>query len=436
MKKMFSITMLLLLIYIIIQAIYGYFVGQHVLNYKFKIDDKIYNIKEKFTNKYRTTNYEKDDLPSYYYEISLEKDTNPLFNFKIVGSYTGVSHFLQNIKVYNDNNMTCIYPIFKDNQNLLDVMCNKDSKQLLYRNIKGENKELDQFVVSLIKDGYNHYSWHNPDLSTTKLDNINIYKYNYFDSLYIALWNYKGIYLINGDNSRNLHLLGRDQYNNNLSALINYYYIIPDYSAGGSSFNRFLRTDLRTGNVSYISISPISFDSFIQGVVENKLYIIDRNNKIQYQFDVENKKLSIIGDTTNQAKYYYNGAWKDKSIFDIIDNTLKFGRDSNIPSSFNQYNAYLIDEVMGDSDGCYYLYIKDNGKTKVYRADKQNPNLLTLLFTTNSISNVKYIDDMVYYIDNDTLYIYSDKTGLRALVKYNELAFNHSNMYDIYISNE
>ncbi|MFA5410177.1 MAG: hypothetical protein WC343_15490, partial [Bacilli bacterium] len=93
-----------------------------------------------------------------------------------------------------------------------------------------------------------------------------------------------------------------------------------------------------------------------------------------------------------------------------------------------------IDNIGGDTDGYYYLYIAENNGISVYRANKQNETILTLLFSMPSISNVKYAAEDLYFISNDTLYMYCDNLGLAPLVKYSAFTIGEGDLYNIYVN--
>jgi hypothetical protein len=180
---------------------------------------------------------------------------------------------------------------------------------------------------------------------------------------------------------------------------------------------------------------PISYDSFIQGVVDNKIYLIDKNEKAQYSIDIYSKRVEITGDENNNTKYYDHGKWESKTIFETIDNTLLFNVQGNIPEKLKSYNPLYVDDVGGTTDGYYYLYIKENNIINVYRVDKQNLDILTLLFSVSSIKDIQYESSDIYFVKDDTLFMYRDELGVRPLIKYNEFRFNQDKLYNVYINN-
>lgn len=431
MKKMFNMTIVLLIMYLLAQIIYGLFVKGHTIVYDIKLEDKYYSVKEVFIHKHKTKNKTKYDTNNYYYEISY--DDKILFSFKLVGDdYNGSRRFLQDIKIYQDQDLICIYPIFKKHQNQLDVICNKEDIQYNYLVLKGQNNNLDQFVTSLKDLGYYHYSWDKVNTNKITYDKVDIYNDNILNNQYIVLWHYKGFYLITNNGQKKFQLLNQDRYDNDLGILVKHYYVIPEHT-GKNTFQKLIRTNLLTLDTHLIYLDyNVAYNSFIQGVVDDKIYIIDRNSQSQYEVDVSARKASLVGNVENRARYYRNGQWEERPMHEIIDKDLKFVNDVIIPTELKVYKAMKIDNIMGDTDGYYLLYIKEGNNVGVYRIDKHNINRRTLLFRIPSITNIKYIEDNIYFLSDDTIYMYDDYVGLRPLVKYNELKFNQNNMYDVY----
>ena len=95
---------------------------------------------------------------------------------------------------------------------------------------------------------------------------------------YFAINSYNGIYTINNHNSKkvyNVKLFKDDIYTRDLSALANKYYITPDYT-NEYDFNTLYRVDITNNDVSSFSFDySISYNSYVQGVVDDKIYLID-----------------------------------------------------------------------------------------------------------------------------------------------------------------
>ncbi len=433
MKKMFGITVVLFILYTLSQIIYSYIVGGFNISYILDLESGSYNVIETFNFRYKTEKLNRRDISNYYYQIKNNDDM--FFSFKLVGDYKGSKRFLIDIEKINNHDMVCIYPIFKDHNNQLDVICKTDAHQFNYLNIKGQYLEIDRFVEALQQKGYNHFSWENKITTPKKYSKIEIYENNLFDNQHIVVWNYKGFYNISKDSAKNVQLFTKDQYNNDIAMMVDSFYVVPEYLEGGF-FQKIIMANVLTSALTPIEFNfSISPDSFSQGVVNGYLYMVDKREYKQYEVNLNNRTISLVGDKNKPARHFKNGRWFEKSIYDIINNHLMFINNNYIPEELLEYNAYRIDNVMGDTDGYYYLYIKENDKTSVYRIDKQNKDVLTLLFETSNLSDVRYIEDSIYFIENDILYIYRDNLGLRPLIKYNEFLFNQTNMYDVFINN-
>lgn len=432
MRRMFGIVVVLLILYIAFQVIYSYTVGKRNSFYKISVDGVEYQIKEVFTTRHTSANHNMQDKTNYYYEIT--NSNKLLFSFKIIGNYSGLERFLDTIKVYNGDTFTCAYPIFKDKTEDIDVMCNSNGKYYLYGAVKGQNVGLDGFVNSLKTLGYKHPSWESTNLETKKIGAFTIYPKNITDDQNLTIWQYNGFYRLTNRGEKFFALNTSDQYDPLLAVMVNQYYVVPEYK-DKYKFSRLYVTNLVSGAMTIFDMGvAIPFDSFIQGVVDNKIYLIDRGNKIQYAIDIYNKEAKVTGDINNSTKYYNNGKWEQKSIYEAIDNNLHFSEFKTIPLSFTALNPISIDEVGGETDGYYYLYIKENNNVGVYRVDKQNTSFMTLLFRVSAANSNKYTENDIFFIQNDTLYTYRSNLGLRPLVKYSEFVFNKNNLYNVYIN--
>jgi hypothetical protein len=433
---MLGIIIVLFIMYIIGQILYNNLLGGFVINYRIKANDKYYEIKEVYNNRYKTNNNKDYDINSYYYEILNNDEDEMLFSFKLIGDYRGIQNFIKDIKIYNKKDLFCVYPIFKEHNNQLDLLCRVKDKQVNYANLRQTDNQLDEFIEDLKEEGYSHPAWQKINMETEKYEQLNIFEQHLLTNQNIIIWHYKGFYNISSKHKRKKDLIKKDVYNNSLAVLTDQYYVVPDYSGAGFFDTIIINNILTSSSIPIESNYQISTDAFLQGVVNNYIYIVDKRNHVQYEVDINQRKISIVGDKNIKGRYYYNGKWEERSIYEIVNEELVFGYEQSIPDKFKQYNAFQINEVLGDTDGYYYLYIKENNEIAVYRCDKQNINMLTLLFRAPNLNSVKYVNDSIYFLSDDTLYMYQDQTGLLPLVKYPEFHFNQNNIYDIYIENK
>ncbi len=430
MRKMLNIIAVLVILSVVIQVIYDSLIKEHMITYQLEMNNKKYLIQETFYNKHKSNVTWPYDYNSYYYQINY-KD-KPLISFKLFNeSYS--KHLLRTFELYQDDDLICVYPIFNNHKNQLDVICNKDGVQYNYLTLKGQYKDLDNFVQDLKAKGFKHSNWDDELGEEITFEKLKVFNDNILANQYLVLWHYKGFYIISANKQKKVMLLQRDRYDNKLGYLVNQYYVIPAYTAT-NTFSQLIRTNVINLGSHVIDLYyDVSFNSFVQGVVNDKLYMVDKDNKRQYEININSKRILLVGDVENQAKYYYNYQWDTKAMNDIIDHELVFKREQIIPDVLNKYGASKIDGVMGETDGYYYLYIDEDDGVSVYRVDKQNLDIITLLFKMSTINSVRYVKDSIYFLSDNTLYMYQDSLGLRPLVIYNELRFNQRNMYDVYL---
>ena len=213
MRKMFSLVVVLFIMYIAFQITCSFIVGNQISLYEISVNKNIYQIKEVYTMRHKSNN-NYSDKSNYYYEI---KDNNGtiLFNFKLFGNYGDSKNLITNLKIFEEDNITCMYPILKDSTEKVDVLCNIDSKQYLYGAIKGKYSNVDSFVSSLISLGYSHPSWLVPSSITKNISNFNVYSNNIPTDLNLIIWQYQNFYRITSRGEKSYYLSSNIKYDPN-----------------------------------------------------------------------------------------------------------------------------------------------------------------------------------------------------------------------------
>lgn len=406
MKKLFVMLVVLFIAYLGIQFIFYWFSSGQDNVYEIESKGSIFEIKEvsNFTSK----------VDSYNYTVTVD---NKVFWFEIFHDYGKASQVLTDI--HYDKNNNCILPIFKDNLVLIDMICLNDNEYNFYHNIKGQNESLDNFVLDIGQYNIEQFS---DNASASLIEQLNVYKSNLISDHYIGFNNYKGVYVISGNiNSSvyNISLFNNDVYKQKLGQFIGQYYVVPDYNEN-YEFNKINVVDLVNLNTFVItSNNAISFDSYIQGVVDNKIYLYDKDSKIQYEIDPINKTIVVL--STNQIKYY-NGSWTTMTVAEANEEK-KFITDTNdyVDSQYER-----IDKV----GNYYYLYKKVNNQYNVYRMRSEDQQSLIHLFSTKSIDSVFYVDNYIYFVNGNIIQVYNDIFGVRNIIDYQELEFNKDiNLY-------
>ena len=405
MKKLFLMLIVLFLLYLGIQFAFYWFSNGQENEYKIKNGSNIFEIKE-------LSNFENHN---YLYEIKIGET---IFSFQIFNDYGKNIKILKDIIYYNEDNYECILPIFDGEKIFTDLMCMNDGHLTYYHNIK--NEKITSFVNKI--EIYNSDQF-NDKSNSEKKEGISIYKDNLIDNHYLGLTSYKGVYNISPKFNYliyNVTLFKKDIYNQKLGAFIDDYYVVADYNEK-DSFNKINVINLVTLKSSTIvSNKSISFDSYIQGIVDNKLYLYDKENNIQYEIDPKEEKIIKL---SNEIKYY-DGSWSTMSVKEAKEEkmfiTEKIDYKNNDYVKIDQTNNY------------YYLYKKNGNKYDCYRINKQNELGLIYLFSTDSLELISYVDNYVYFSNGNTINVFNDQFGIKKILEYNEIEFNKNIKFYVY----
>ena len=218
MKKMVTVVLLLGAIALIYQFFVSCVISRHDAAYSIKTSDNSYMVKE---------NYKKEKSFHMYSLLIEDKDKNvfaAIYNVDLSRS----SRIIKDVKEYYDGNLICIAPILKDKK-IENLSCTLDKKQVSvsYLHQIG-NTSINKFVDNLKQDGYtfnNEIDLNNNISSTTS--NISTFD-NLEDNLYVTMWGYKGIYLLNQNKIEYKDYLSKDSYFNTYSILCDKYYVSLD----------------------------------------------------------------------------------------------------------------------------------------------------------------------------------------------------------------
>ena len=413
MRKLFFMLIILFILYLGIQFAFYWFSGGQ---------DNIYDI---ITN---GETFEINEVSNFSYEVNMYNYNitvnDTVYSFKIFKNYNKDSQVLQSIKYYKDNSYECILPIFKDGEILIDMICKNDDNFNYYFNIKGQNENLDKFMNNIEEYDINQFT---DTASKQAKEGIYIFSDNLLDNHYISFNNYRGLYIVSerfNNSVYNISLFNKDVYKQSLGQFVDKYYVIPDYDSE-HEFSKIEVVNFVNLDTTTISFNnKISFDSYIQGVVDGKIYLFDKDDAVQYEIDPANE--SVVRLSNNEIKYY-DGEWKTMTVAEA--KAEKKFITNNVDYADEQY--IKIDKV-GQDDGYYYLYKKNGNKYDVYRMNSKDHTGLIYLFTTNNINYMRYIGDYVYFIDDDLVKVYNDRFGVKKLVEYTELNFNNEINFNVY----
>lgn len=403
MKKRCLFLIVLMVLYVFFQIIIRNI--NHRITYRINNNDEIFEITETLENddKYLIEINHKDKTYAFMIDKTLKKNKK-----------------IDKIEYYAYESMECILPIFKDEMVIFDVTCNNNNLLTYYHNMSDIPNGLSYFVSELSKK-YEIDKFTDKSANYTK-DNLLMINYdNIVDNHKVSITNYKGISIIN-NKIVNKNIFSTDMYNRSISMFINDYYITADYDKT-YDFDKFYVVDISNGKSFEIKSNyEISFDSVIQGAIDNTLYLLDIENKRQYEVNIKNKTVKKIGNIDG-VKYYYNGKWIDLSFSEAV-NKEKFSSES--------IRNYISGDIFEDTyNNLIYTYEKENNYYKVYLSYSSTPKIKMYLFNIYNINNIKYIDDYIYFIEENELKYYSPRCGIKTILKSDELIFNKNILYTV-----
>lgn len=414
MKKNYLKNILILLFIIIIVICFiKYLRRGHIAKYKIKNDGYTFEVIET-----RTRN-EKNEMDNYYLEISVN---NSVFTYELFDEFDSKHKIIKNIYYFRDKNYTCVYPVLYGNYNA-DIKCLNGSIYYYYHDLVGKDTKLDEFASSLKR--YKLSSYSDIDSKVKNEASIRISTDNLVDSHNIAITTLKGIYSIN--DHKQIKLFENDIYNRPISIIADEYYLVADYTEK-HQFRSFILIDLSNLKKYVIKSSDyISMNSYIQGVVDGYVYIYDPDNETQYEINLSRHKISKVNNKKNKVDFYQDGQWKEISVVKA-NNVAYFPKNITV-EEFSDYD--FVYKYGNKQSGFYYLYEKEEDHYKVYRSPVQNMHAIEYIFDVKDIDSVIYLDDYVYFINDNSIYYYNQTTGVRKIIEYDELKFNDKLIYGV-----
>lgn len=405
MKKRYLICGLIFLC-LLGHCAYVWFSKGRTVSYEIKNEGIKFKITEAYTKNY------KNEYPNYYIEIMVDKK---IFNFELPNSFSGDSYIVNDIKYFKNDTYTCVLPIFNGEKIMSDILCLKDSTLYHYQDLQNESLELDKFASSVLKNT-------REDTSSIKMNNLQVYPDNLNKGMYLVLTNYHGIDIIHSKKLETVSLFEEDIYTQKIKVQVGKYYVIADYNQK-HNFHEFYRVDVTTKKITKIvSDAAISFDSYIEGVVGDDIYLFDKDSKKQYKINVKNKTVVLNGTVKTGIEQYSNGKFKNINAYEAYTNELYFDK-----YPVKDIASLKVIQVGHKHSGYNYMYTPlPNGKYKVLHSHVQNDTVKTYAFTISDVNQIWYASTGVYYIEGDILYYYSPLYGTKPLLQNNEWNFNTS----------
>lgn len=359
-------------LYILIGIIMITFIIFLVIIYKPKNYQLKYTVNKISVKEAYNKNYKK-----YIFQIS---DNN--YVLAINQKYSKKRNIIENIEEYSLEDEAC-YKIYLESEYLV---CGKQKEQKAYHTMskkfqeKYNLQESKERILSRFKD-------------------VSIYNY---DNTYI-LWNYKGILKIVDNDNTEMTLLTTDNYDNFNGFQTDRYVVFPNYNEE-YYFQTFYIYDVQKDKINDITFEyELSYQTYFLGYCRNKAYILDPKTKIEYEINLLKNSIKIIGTAEKEGTIFDRGKFKKISINKLINDNVKF--------NYIFHTEYNIDNA------------------KLY---KHVENQKILISNKKVDFIVKYDEENVYYLVDNTLYKYNDKIGeVKALVN-NEWSFNQKNQIFIF----
>ena len=287
MKKYKKILLLILIILGIYKSYY-YSIKKH--NCTYKING--YNIEEKF---YKTN--------SHWYDFRINKKKQ-FYIFTINKNLKKQKRIIKKIKTYKNKNITCIITIYKKDIPL-NLYCNLDNQQVSIDYLLKNRKEDFLKIQEKIKKYKIKYPYE--EISKKNYKKIKVYNKNILENNVYFIWNYKGIYILKKDKNDYQKILDYDLYDNVMSCIVDKYYVLFENTSVNGIKNIYYYDFKKNKLKTYKPEIILSKDTYINGVIDNLIYVTDNKEKKQYIINIKKEKIEEISNSTNNYIIYKNG---------------------------------------------------------------------------------------------------------------------------------
>ncbi len=417
MKKLITMTLCLFLIYLTIQAALLFFRGGHEIEYIIEQDDQVYNIVEHFIT---------DEVPHYFFVVTVEDE---VFYFQTFYDFFRAEQVMKELVYLETDNAKCILPTFLFEQILSDFICHYDDQVYNYMDISGLDEDLDYLVRTV--DIYNRDNYRDHSTNILSEDYIDVHVDNIIDRHYFYISNYRGVITINENNLRKIahvNLFRNDVYKMSLQQMVGNYVLMANYNQD-VEFNSFRAVNVTNNFIIDINANrEISHNSYFQGVADNHAFLYDRENKIQYQINVDNGTVVEVGNVDLGMRVYSDGEWHWVDINLLEGEEYYFKRNNHFEKEGYEKAVQTLAE-----GGYLYYFMKNDDGYAVYQSFSQAPHYKRFLFLVNSLDDVIIHHDYIYYRDGIYVRYYHDAYGIRTLLRNQEFQFNDEIAFDVFI---
>ena len=402
MKNLKSIILLIIIVFITINVV-RLFKEEHLVKYQI---DK-YSIEERF---YMSK--------GHHYDLII-KDKNSTYIYTINEKLGKKKKIIKEIKTYKSNDLSCIIPIYKkDIKN--DIYCDLGQQQVSLNYLYETNNSDFAKIYKKIEK----YNIKLPVESKTKKNykKLEVYQNNILKDHSYFIWDYKGIYIIDNQTIKYKKIIDSDLYDNVMNCIVDDYYVLFENSSV-NGIEKIYYYDINKEKVeSFILKNKLSKNSYINGVVDNLIYVTDRKSKKEYTIGIKDKIITEVDNDQTKYIVYENYVKKELSKSDyfmkdnIFNNVLISDKEVTISKELKkEYN--------------YYYFIEDD---KLYKALDTNKKDKILLAEVDNVVDWLIKDGEVLLLKEGTIYSYTEEKGLKKILATNELKYNYKNIYDLW----
>ena len=416
MKKIIPIFISLFLLFLFFEFIVTIFVKSYNYKYDFNTNEnKKYVVEEnyKYTNK------------KHQYNIKISNNKNTFF-YTLNHNYHKNKMIMEDLYTFKKNNIECIFPVFKDNI-FSSPECIIDGKLVSYEYMKKTNQKIEKLDNFLKNNNYKkeHLNRKLKNLDGTALS-IKYYE-DIPEDFNIVVWNYKGFFSINKDKSFNKDIMNFDIYDSRYITKTNDKLYIMNANSDDPGFDKIYTINFSDGTSDKMDVTEyeLSTNIYFNGTYKNKVYLLDCSTNKQYKVDIRGERLLEVSKE-NKVKYYDGDKLKDMKLESISNSNILFSRAIKNDKITKLYDTNDIKE----NNGHYYFKDKDGNFYRSFNNDYKNS---ILLFNLNGLEEWSVVNDTIFGIYEDKLYMYDDSYGLYPIIVYNEFAYKRKNMYGVAI---
>ena len=306
-SKILPLLFFLLLLLVALQLVYSFFKTDHSITYSIRKGDIIFNIQEDFHD------------GNYYLKIS---DENHVYHYENRTDFNKQEEILDDIMVSDIDGYRCIYPIYQQvafdkGGSYNNISCSKDGVTYMGETL-ANIISLESFQEEIrSQNEFVYAGWGVEESKETTILQGRYYRDYLLPDFNIVVWDYRNLINLSVDYQSYAEVSDQDIYENEYGTLVGQYYVMP-IPEDGATYKQYKVVDLLSNSVSTYNFSnPISTDSYVNGVVEDKLYLFDRSNLVQYEINPQDG--TVVNTLEGENVRYFDGEnWFTKNVYDLL----------------------------------------------------------------------------------------------------------------------